>query len=56
MTIGELIPLYETNYVINLKSRRNIMRRLHRYMAGFAALQLGELTKMQVVAWHQEIG
>jgi hypothetical protein len=56
MTIGELIVLYEQNHVRNLKSRRNISRRLARYIAPWSAIALGELTRMQVIAWHQAIG
>jgi integrase len=56
MTIGELIRLYEQNHVRNLKSRLQISRRLHRYIAPFAAVPLDQLTRMQVIAWHQEIG
>jgi integrase len=56
MTIGELIVLYERNHVLNLKSRRNISHRLARYIAPWASLALGELTRMQVIQWHQEIG
>lgn len=56
MTIGELIVLYEQNHVVNLKSRRNISHRLARYIAPWASIALGDLTRMQVIAWHQEIG
>ena len=56
MTIGELTGLYENNYAINLKSRRNISRRLERYIAPWASIELEALTRMQVIAWHQEIG
>ncbi|HEV8329476.1 MAG TPA: site-specific integrase [Nitrospiraceae bacterium] len=56
MTIGEFLVLYEQNHVVNLKSRRNLSRRLQRYVTPFAALALGDLTRMQVIAWHQEIG
>lgn len=56
MTIGELTCLYEKNYVINLKSRRNISRRLARHIAPWASIELEALTRMQVIAWHQEIG
>jgi integrase len=56
MTIGELLVTYEHNHVLNLKDWRNISRRLQRHIAPWSALALGELTKMQVVQWHQEIG
>jgi len=56
VTIGELRALYDTNHVVNLKDRLGTSRRLQRYVAQFDALPLGELTKMQVVSWHQEIG
>ena len=56
MTIGELIRLYEQNHVINLKSRLQLSRRLQRYLAPFAARDVGALTRMQVIQWHQEIG
>jgi integrase len=56
VTIGELIRLYEQNHVINLKSRQNISHRLARYIAPWASIALGDLTRMQVIAWHQEIG
>ena len=56
MTIGDFLILYERNHVVNLKSRRNLSRRLQRYVTPFAALDLGDLTRMQVIAWHQEIG
>lgn len=56
MTIGELLVTYEQNHVLNLKDWRGISRRLQRYIAPWASLALDELTKMQVVQWHQEIG
>ncbi len=56
MTIGELRVLYQDNHVNNLKCRLQINRRLQRYIAPFDALELGALTRMQVIAWHQEIG
>jgi integrase len=56
VTIGELIVLYEQNHVRNLKSARNLSRRLQRYIGPWAALELGALTRMQVVTWHQENG
>ena len=56
MTIGELIVLYEQNHVVNLKAPRNISRLLARYIAPWSAIALGELTRMQVIQWHQEIG
>ena len=56
MTIGALIALYEANHVVNLKDRTGISRRIQRYVAPWAALALGALTKMQVIEWHQEIG
>jgi integrase len=56
MTIGELIVLYEQNHTLNLKDWKGISRRLQRYIAPFAALALGDLTKMAVIQWHQEIG
>lgn len=56
MTIGELRVLYQDNHVSNLKTRLQISRRLQRYIAPFDALELGTLTRMQVIAWHQEIG
>lgn len=48
--------LYEQNHVVNLKSQRNLSRRLQRYIAPFAALAMGDLTRMQIISWHQEIG
>ena len=45
MTIGELLTLYERNHVINLKDSRGTSRRLHRYLAPFAALALSELSQ-----------
>lgn len=56
MTIGEFLVLYEQNHVVNLKSRRNLSRRLQRYVTPFAALALGDLTRMQIISWYQEIG
>jgi len=56
MTVGELRTLYVHNHVVNLKDRQGTTNRLQRYVGPFDALQLGELTKMQVVSWHQEIG
>jgi integrase len=56
MTIGELIVLYEQNHVVNLKSARNLSRRIQRYIGPWSALELGALTRMQVVTWHQENG
>jgi len=56
MTIGELRTLYVHNHVVNLKDRQGTTNQLQRYVGPFDALQLGELTKMQVVSWHQEIG
>jgi hypothetical protein len=49
VTIGELIRLYEQNHVINLKSRQNISHRLARYIAPWASIALGDLTRMQVM-------
>lgn len=51
-----MIAAYKANHLINLKTRLGTSRRLDRYVAPFAALQLGDLTRMQVVTWHQEIG
>jgi integrase len=56
VTIGEMIVLYERNHTCNLKDRKNISSRLQRYIAPFAALELGALTKIQVISWHVEIG
>jgi integrase len=56
MTIGELIVLYEANHVRNLKSARNLSRRLQRYIGPWSALALEALTRMQVIQWHQENG
>jgi len=56
MTIGELLVLYEQNHVINLKNWKGTSRRLQRYIAPWASLALGDLTRMQVIQWHQEIG
>jgi len=54
--IGELRAIYEQNHVVNLTYRRGISSRLQRYVAPFDALPLGDISKMQVVAWHQQIG
>jgi hypothetical protein len=50
MTIGEFLVLYEQNHVVNLKSQRNLSRRLQRYVTPFAALALGDLTRMQIIS------
>jgi len=56
MTIGEFLPLYEQNHVINIKSWRETSRRLHRHIAPLGSIQFGDLKRMQVITWHQEIG
>jgi integrase len=56
VTIGELLVLYEKNHVVNLKSARNLSRRLTRYIGPWSALALEALPRMQVVQWHQENG
>lgn len=56
MTIGEMIVLYEHNHTVNLKDWKGIAARLQRYLSQFASIPLGELTRMQVVQWHQQIG
>jgi len=56
VTIGELLVLYEQNHVINLKNWKGTSRRLQRYIAPWASIALGDLTRMHVITWHQEIG
>ena len=56
MTIGEFLVIYERNHVAFLKSRRNTSLRLQKYVGLLAAIQLADLTKMQVLDWFHAIG
>jgi integrase len=56
MTIGEFLIIYERNHVAFLKSRRGTSRRLQKYVGQLAAIQLADLTKMQVLDWFHAIG
>jgi len=55
MTIGEFLPLYERNHVALLKSRRQTSRLLEKYLVTFATMELGALTRMQVIDWFHKI-
>jgi integrase len=56
MTIGELLVIYERNHVAFLKNRLGTSRRLHTYVGQLAAVDLADLTKMQVLEWFHAIG
>ena len=56
MTIGEFLVIYERNHVAFLKSRLGTSRRLQQYVGQLAAIQLKDLTKMQVLEWFHAIG
>lgn len=56
MTIGEFLVVYERNHVAFLKSRLGTSRRLQQYVGQLSAIQLADLTKMQVLEWFHAIG
>ena len=56
MTIGELLVIYERNHVAFLKNRLGTSRRLQTYVGLLAAVDLGDLTKMQALEWFHAIG
>jgi len=55
MTIGEFLVLYERNHVAFLKNQRGTSRRLQKYVGRFAAMALGDLTRIQVMDWFHAI-
>jgi hypothetical protein len=56
VTIGDFLAIYERNHVAFLKNRLGTSRRLHTYVGQLAAIELGQLTKMQVLEWFHAIG
>ena len=56
MTIGEFLPLYERNHVALLKSHVATSQRVQRYLGQLDGVELGSLTKLQVLDWFHKIG
>lgn len=55
MTIGDLLTIYDRNHVAFLKNRVGTARRLQRYVGQLAAMEVGHLTRLQVIDWFHVI-
>lgn len=56
MTLGEFIPIYLRNHVARLKNHLQTRRRIERFVGQLAAIELGDLKRLQVMEWHRAIG